>query len=99
MATRMTEKEAGDNFSELLSAVESSNVPVIVERKGRPVAVVISLEQYEQYDRLSREELARLVQELRQRNEDKDPDGVYRDVKAVVDEVRRERYEREHPAG
>ncbi len=99
MATRMTEKEAGDNFSGLLSAVESSNVPVIVERKGRPVAVVISLEQYEQYDRLSREELARLVEELRQRNEDKDPDQVYRDVKAVVDEVRRERYEREHPTG
>ncbi len=57
MATRMTEEEAGDNFSELLS------------------------------------------EELRQRNEDKDPDQVYRDVKAVVDEVRRERYEREHPTG
>lgn len=34
------------------------------------------------------------IERIRARNADKDPDQVYRDVTKVVEEVRRERYER-----
>jgi hypothetical protein len=38
------------------------------------------------------------VDRIQERNADKDPDEVYRDVTEVVEEVRRERYERERTA-
>lgn len=95
---RMSAREARDNFSDLLGVVYYGNEPVIVERKGKPVAVVISPEQYARYEQQVDQRFREAVDELRQRNADKDPDAVLGEVTEVVEEVRREQYEREHPA-
>jgi len=94
----MTATEARDNFSDLLDAVYSGNERVTIERKGKPVAVVVSPEQFERYERQINEGFREAVDEIRSRNAGKDPDAVLRDVTEIAEEVRRERYEREHPA-
>lgn len=89
MTKRMTAREARDNFSDLLGVVYYGKEPVIVERKGKPVAVVISPEQYERYERNVHQGFREAIAELRRRNVDADPDTVLRDVTEVVEEVRR----------
>lgn len=93
----MTASEARDNFSVLLEAVHG-NEHVIVEQKGKAVAVVVSPEQFERYERQINEGFREAVGEIRRRNAGKDPDAVLRNVTEIVEEVRRERYEREHRA-
>ena len=94
---RMSAREARTNFSELLGSVYYTKEPVLVEKKGKPYAVVISPEQYALFARELDRALA-TIEQVRQRNTDKDPDDVLRDVTAVVEEVRQERYEREQQA-
>lgn len=91
MTKRVSAREARANFSELLGTVYYNKEPVIIEKNGKPFAVVISPEQYEQ---LQAEEDAdwAILDRLAERNADKDPDEVLRDVTAVVEEVRQERY-------
>jgi PHD/YefM family antitoxin component YafN of YafNO toxin-antitoxin module len=73
-----------------------------VEKKGKPVAVVISRREFElmQQERDARREQAwQAVRRVQEANRDKDPDEVYRDVTDVVEQVRQERYEQEQRAG
>lgn len=49
---RMSVRDARANFSDLIGAVLYTKEPVIIERKGRPAAVVISTEQFERYQEL-----------------------------------------------
>jgi prevent-host-death family protein len=46
MARRMSVHEARANFSDVLGSVYHTGEPVIVERRGKPVAVLVSPEQY-----------------------------------------------------
>jgi len=91
MARRMSAKEARDNFTDLLGMVYYGREPVIVERKGRPFAVVINPEEYERYQEAARERLSRLIDEIRDQNRDRDPDEVLAEVTAEVEAVRNER--------
>ena len=45
---RMSVREARANFGDLLGSVHYTKEPVIVEKQGRPFAVVISTEDFEQ---------------------------------------------------
>lgn len=90
----MSSREARANFSELLGSVYFTKNPVIVEKKGKAMAVVISPDQYKQLEKIKADGWA-VVDEIRKRNADKDPDEVYRDVTAVVEQVRQEMYEAE----
>lgn len=90
----MSSREARANFSELLGSVYFTKNPVIVEKKGKAMAVVISPDQYKQLEKIKADGWA-VVDEIRKRNADKDPDEVYKDVTAVVEEVRQEMYEAE----
>ncbi len=92
MVRRMSAKDARTNFSELLGSVYYTHEPVIVEKKGKPYVVVISPEQYERLRQQVERDWARIDQ-LRERNADADPDEVLSDVTAVIETVRRERYE------
>lgn len=94
MTKRMSVRDARANFSDLIGAVLYTNEPVVIERKGRPAAVVISPQQFARYQEQVMARLDRALDELDRRNTDKDPDGVLRDVTAIVEEVRQERYER-----
>ncbi|MBI3978260.1 MAG: type II toxin-antitoxin system Phd/YefM family antitoxin [Chloroflexi bacterium] len=94
MARRMSARDARANFSELLGTVYYTKEPVIVERKGKPFAVVISPEQYEVLKR-EQERAWATVDQVRERNLDKDPDEVLRDVTTEVEAVRHEMHEEE----
>lgn len=99
MTTRLAVKDVRANFSDVLSRVYYGQEPVIVERKGKPVAVLISPEQWERYQQQTRERLFEAVDQIQERNRDSDPAEVEREVTAVVEEVRRTRYERQHDTG
>lgn len=97
MVRCMSAKEARDNFADVLGTAYYKGEPVIVEKKGKPFAVVISPQQYEQYEQIRKDQeqaLWKVVDELRERNRDKDPDDVLREVTEIVEEVRQERYDR-----
>ena len=91
-ARRISAKEARANFGDLLGSVYYTKEPVIIEKKGRPFAVVINPEQYKIVEK-EIEKAWSTIDRIRERNADKDPEEVLRDVTAVVEEVRQERYE------
>lgn len=91
LVKRISTQEARANFSELLGRVYYTNNPVIVERKGKPFAVVISPKQYEGLIK-QQEKAWEVVEQMQTRNQDKDPDEVLADITKVVEEVRKERY-------
>ena len=93
MAKRLSVKDARANFSDVLGSVYYGKEPVIVERKGRPMAVIISPEQWERYQRQVKAGFFEAIDRIQQRNLDKDPDEVERDVAEAIDEVRRSRDE------
>lgn len=98
MVRCMSAKEARDNFADVLGTAYYKGEPVIVEKKGKPFAVVISPSEYERYQQLARDQFFRVVDEIREKNRDKDPDDVLSEVTEVVEEVRQEMYE-QHQQG
>ncbi|HZU78231.1 MAG TPA: type II toxin-antitoxin system Phd/YefM family antitoxin [Dehalococcoidia bacterium] len=98
MTKRMSAREARENFSDVLGQVYYGKEQIIVERKGKPMAVIISPEQFERYEGQVTERFRRVVEELQQLNADKDPDEIEGDIAEAVEEVRREQFERECPA-
>ncbi len=90
LTKRMSSREARDNFSDLLASVRYGGQPVIVERNGKPFAVLISPEEYERYQRMSTERFFRVVDDIQARNSDADPDEALADVTTALEEVRRE---------
>lgn len=92
MPRTMSVREARANFSELLGLVHYTKEPIVVQRNGKPFAVVISPEEYASL-RAERERAWQTVDRVRERNAAADPDEVLRHVTAVVEEVRQELYE------
>lgn len=92
---RVTAKEARDNFTDILGTVYYGKESVIVERKGRPFAVVINPDEYKtflNFKKAAKKRFFELVDEIQQANKDKSFNKVYKDVTEVVEEVRKERY-------
>lgn len=90
----MSVRDARANFSELLGSVYYTNNPIVVEKKGKTVAVVVSPVHFKQLEKIKAEGWA-VIDELRARNTDKDPDEVYREVTKIVEEVRQDMYDKE----
>jgi prevent-host-death family protein len=91
---RISVVDARANFSSLLGGVHYSKEAVMVERNGKPFAVVVSPEEYQQIQ--ERQERAwKSVERLQELNADKDPEEVLADVTAEVEAVRQERYEQQ----
>lgn len=93
MAMRLSEADAAVRLGEMLGQVCRDRIPVIIERDGQPVAVLISPDLWEEHQRIVRERFAEAVEQLRTLNAGEDPDEIEREVTRVVEEVRRERYE------
>ena len=93
---RMSAKEARAKFGDVLGLVHDAKEPVVIEKKGKPMAVLISPDQYERFQEEVDRRFREAVTELRRRNADLDPDVVLRDVTEAVEEVRREQHERGH---
>ena len=94
LSKRISVREARANFADLLGGVHYSQEAVIVERKGKPFAVVISPEQYQNLQKQQEAATSRLKQ-LAESNADKDPDQVLAEVTKEVEAVRQERYEKQ----
>ncbi len=86
-------RDARANFSDLLGSVYYTNIPVMVEKKGKPIAVFVNPSQYRQLEKIKAEGWT-VVDELRAKNVNKDPDKIYKEATKVVGEVRQEMYEK-----
>ena len=93
MVKTMSAREARANFGDVLGSVYYTKEPVIVERKGKPVAVVISPEDFARFQQQQVERAWATVQAVQERNADQDPEEVLRDVTAEVEAVRQELYD------
>jgi len=91
----MNVADAGANFTGVIRAVHDTQEPLIVEDDGERLAVLISPEDYDGYEQYVMSRFNAAVDELRRRNADNDPDEVFRDLSAIVEDVRQEQYERE----
>lgn len=90
MVRRMSAKEARDNFSDVLGSVYYTKEPIVVEKQGRPFAVVISPEDF---DRLLKEREARYadVDEIRRKNAGVTAEEAEADAEREIAAARRER--------
>ena len=90
MVKRMSAKEARGSFSDVLGSVYYGKEPVIVEKQGRPFAVVISPEDY---DRLVQQREARFaaIDRIREKNPGVTPEEAEADATREIAASRRER--------
>ena len=90
MVRKMSARDARTHFADVLGSVYYTQEPIVVERKGKAFAVVISPHQYEVMERaLGRAWAA--VEAVQARNAEEDPEEVLREVTSVVERVRQER--------
>ncbi len=87
----ISSREARANFADLLGSVYYTNEAVVVEKKGKPVAVIVSPQEYGALKQ-AREQAWETLDALRAANADADPDEVLADVTAEVEAVRHARY-------
>lgn len=91
--TRIVSKsEASAALDDLLESVYETKEPVVIDREGKPVAIVINPADFERYLRLEAEADWRALDALAERNVDKDPDAVFVDVTAEIAALRNERH-------
>lgn len=89
---RITAKEARDNFADILGTVFYGKRAVIVEKQGRPFAVVINPDEYETYQnfkKAAKKRFFEIVDEIQQANKGADYNKVLKDVTGVVEVVRK----------
>jgi len=89
MKRTMSAMEARQHLGEILESVYYRGDEIVIERAGKPMAVVIPAERYQSMER-SRERLFTLIDEIHQRNKDVPYEEVQADVDAAVREVRDE---------
>ncbi len=98
MTVRKTLDDVRANFDAALDTVRCEQQPVLIQQDGEPVAAILTPAQFEEWQAYVKAAFDEAVKRLQERNADKDPDEVYRDITAMVEEVRQERYEREQAA-
>ncbi len=97
LVKRYTAHEARQNLADILGTVYYTHEPVIVERRGRAMAVLISPEDYALLER-EKQRSFDVVQRIQERNADASPDEVLRDVTEVVEQVRQEQHDKRQSA-
>lgn len=82
--------KARRNFGQLLEEVFHKGDSFIVERAGKPMAVVVPIEQYMQWKE-KREQFFAMIDEARQRNRDVPSEMIEAEVEKAVHQVREEK--------
>jgi prevent-host-death family protein len=90
MKRKISAVEARKKLGEILESVYYRGDEVVIERAGKPMAVVVPAERYEAMER-SRERLFELIEKSWERNKDVPFAEIERDVEATVREVRGQR--------
>jgi prevent-host-death family protein len=91
---RISVREARANFADLLAGVHYTQEAVMVERKGKPFAAVVSPEQFQSLQK-QQEAAASRLRKVAEGNVDKDLDQVLAEVTKEVEAVRQARYEKQ----
>jgi prevent-host-death family protein len=87
MVKKISAKEARDRFAEVLGQVHYGKDTVIVEKQGKPMVAVIDVERYGRLVKAWNEPF-RVLDRVRAKNRDKDPDQVQKDIAEARTEVR-----------
>ena len=85
----MTAKEARDNFTDLIEMVYYGKEPVIVEKKGRPFAVVISPDEYERYKEIAKEQFFKLLDGIHEKMPQISESEANQDIEQAIHSVRK----------
>ena len=93
MKRRISAVEARKRLGEILESVYYRGDEVVIERAGKPMAVVIPAERYEAMEK-SRERLFELVEENWEKNKDVPYEDVEREVQKAIEEARTRRREK-----
>ena len=89
MVKTISARDAGEQFGDLLGSIDAAKEPIVVERDGHAVAVVISPADFARLQ-AGETDNWRVIERLRERNAEVDPDEAWRDATAAVAEARRE---------
>lgn len=82
-------------YKKVFDTVKKTKKPIVVMAHNNPQAAIISIALLEEYTRLKEDqELFGIIDEIRARNVDKDPDEVLADITRDVEEVRQKIYEK-----
>lgn len=87
MKRRISAVEARKRLGEILESVYYRGDEVVIERAGKPMAVVIPAERYEAMER-DRERLFELIEKNWERNKDVSYEEIEREVQQAIEEVR-----------
>jgi prevent-host-death family protein len=90
MSRTITAPELKRNLDDVLRAIREEREPYVIETEGKPTAVLLSAEEY---DELRRDWAWGVIDQLGKLNSDRDPDDIYEEVTKVVKEVRQETYD------
>ncbi len=88
MVQRLGAREARSSFSDLLGRVGYGGEVVVVERSGKPLAVMVPVDVYEQLV-AEREERFRIVDRIREQAPPVPTEEIEEDVREAVEAVRR----------
>ena len=92
MKRKLSAVEARRRLGEILEGVYYRGDEVVIERAGKPMAVVIPAERYESMER-SRERLFELIEKAQERNKDVPYEVIEREIELAIREVREQRYD------
>ncbi len=91
MVKTVSTAEARANLSDVINGVYYTKEPVVVQKKGKTMAVIISPEQFARLQAEDARDWA-AIEAVGEHNADQDPNVILAEVTAVVEEVRRERH-------
>jgi prevent-host-death family protein len=98
MKRKVSAMEARKRLGELLEGVYYRGDEVVIERAGKPMAVVIPSARYEALEReweRDNQLLIEMIEEVHERNKDVPPEVIEREIEEAIQEVRAERRARE----
>ncbi|HLF77846.1 MAG TPA: type II toxin-antitoxin system prevent-host-death family antitoxin [Dehalococcoidia bacterium] len=90
MKRTLSAVEARKRLGEILEGVFYRGDEVIIERAGKPMAVVIPARVYETMTS-NRDELFKMIEEIHERNRDVPPEVIQAEIDEAIREVRREK--------
>jgi prevent-host-death family protein len=83
--------EARRSLGKLIEEAFYKNDAFIIERSGRPMAVIVSIEDYQTWQRLAKEQVFTLLETAQQRSKGAPAAAVERDTRAALSALRQTR--------
>ena len=93
MVKTISTAAARASFGDVVNSVYYTKEPVVVEKKGRVVAVIVNPDEYAAFQRVREAQAWATIEAVGARNADKDPDELMAEVTAEVEAVRQEMYD------